>query len=215
MQKISVDIISDVVCPWCIVGFKQLEQAAQAEQVELDIHWHPFQLNPQMVDEGQNLREHLIEKYGISVEDSVNARERLKQTGQELNFDFVFSDESRIFNTFECHRLLYLAKQFGKQHDLKMALFSGYFTEQKNISDKQVLIDIAQSVGLDRNLVTEVMEQKQYQQELVNELSKWQQQGISSVPSMVFEQKYLVTGAQGVENYKNVIQQLLKLKEQA
>ena len=207
-KLVDVDIVSDVVCPWCVVGYRQLKIAAQALNVRLKVNWHPFQLNPQMVPEGQNLREHLIEKYGISIQDSVNARENLQNVGQGLDFEFNFTDDSRIYNTFAAHRLLTWAKNQGLQDELKQALFHAYFTEQRDVSNIAVLKDVAISLGLDDDKVSSVLDSNAYSDDVKAEVASFQAKGISGVPAMIFNHKYLVTGAQGEQNYTNILTQL-------
>ncbi|NVK25284.1 MAG: DsbA family oxidoreductase [Gammaproteobacteria bacterium] len=209
VNSIQVDIVSDVVCPWCYVGYKQLLQAAKALDIELTVSWRPFQLNPNMAQEGQNLREHLIEKYGISEQDSVNARERLKNVGEELGINFNFTDDSRIYNTMDAHKLLAFASELDKQNELKQALFNAYFTEQKNISDRLVLMDITKHLGLDVDDIEQALNSDQLKQLVTREIQSFQAQGITGVPAMIFKQKYLVTGAQGIDNYKNILTQLV------
>ena len=136
-----VDIVSDVVCPWCAVGYFQLAEAARQTGMTLDVHWHPFQLNPHMPEEGQNLREHLAAKYGTTPEASVAARERLTRMGAELGFTFAYADDMRTYNTFRAHQLLHWAATLGRQHELKMALFTAFFTRRENVGDPVVLAD--------------------------------------------------------------------------
>lgn len=212
-NTIKVDIVSDVVCPWCYVGYKQLQAAANALDIELTVSWHPFQLNPNMETKGQNLREHLMEKYGISEQDSVNARARLQKVGEELGISFNFSDESRIYNTMDAHKLLTFALGSDKQDELKQALFNAYFTEQKDISQQQTLVDVANSIGLESEDVNQALNSEPLAQKINHEIQSFQTQGITGVPAMIFKQKYLVTGAQGVDNYKNILSQLLTESE--
>ncbi|GAL20831.1 2-hydroxychromene-2-carboxylate isomerase/DsbA-like thioredoxin domain [Vibrio maritimus] len=150
-QKIKLDVVSDVVCPWCIIGYKRLEQAIRELGVEdrIDLEWQPFELNPHMPLEGQNLREHLAEKYGTTKEDSIRARENLTNLGAELGFRFQYDDDMKMLNTFESHILLEYAKSQGKQTELKLRLFSAFFGEGKDISNREVLANELQAVGLD------------------------------------------------------------------
>lgn len=212
-NSIKVDIVSDVVCPWCYVGYKQLQAAANALDIELTVSWHPFQLNPNMEAKGQNLREHLMEKYGISEQDSVNARARLQKVGEELGISFNFSDDSRIYNTMDAHKLLAFALESDKQDELKQALFNAYFTDQKDISQQQILLDLANSIGLESEDVNQALNSEPLAQKINHEIQSFQTQGITGVPAMIFKQKYLVTGAQGVDNYKNILSQLLTESE--
>ena len=147
---VQIDIVSDVMCPWCIIGYKQLEQALGMVGVGAYVRWHPFELNPAMPPEGQNLAEHIIEKYGSTPEQSAKNRVQMQKLGNDLGFEFNFTSDSRIVNTFAAHQLLDWAQEHGLQHPLKMALFSAHFTEGKNVSDIPTLLDIASTVGLDR-----------------------------------------------------------------
>lgn len=212
---VQVDIVSDVMCPWCIVGFRQLEQALAAVGVGAYVRWHPFELNPQMPPEGQNLTEHIMEKYGSSQEQSEANRTHLQGLGQELGIDFAFTPESRIVNTFQAHQLLGWAQTEGLQHPLKMALFEAHFTEGRNVSDPAVLVDVAESVGLDRARAAEVLESGEMAEETRAHQAFWTSRGISGVPSMVFEGKYLLTGAQGAQTYAQMLRKVLEEREAA
>lgn len=202
---VQVDIVSDVVCPWCIVGFRQLDQALTRTGFPANLRWHPFELNPNMPPEGQNLREHIMEKYGSTSEQSQQARAQLTSLGAELGFAFNFSDDSRMVNTFKAHQLLDLAEEAQVQHPLKMALFEAYFTHGRDVSDVEVLVDVAQSVGLDPKAALRVLESGERQQSVREKQGFWTSRGISGVPSMVFGGKYLVTGAQGDATYEQLL----------
>ena len=206
---VQIDIVSDVVCPWCIVGFKQLDTALQQMGVLARLRWHPFELNPNMPPEGQNLRDHIIEKYGTTAEQSQQARDRLTSIGAELGFTFNFGDESRMVNTFAAHQLLDWAEGQGRQHPLKLALFDAYFTQQKDVSDTEVLLDAVRSVGLDAEAARQALENGQHTGSVREKQQFWTSRGISGVPSMVFGGKYLLTGAQGTETYAQVLQRCL------
>ena len=205
---LRVDIISDVVCPWCIIGYRQLQEAADAVGKTLDVHWHPYELNPQMPAEGQNLREHITEKYGSSAEDSKKTRETITQLGYELGFTFDFKPESRIMNTFLAHKLIHWAASKDRQHDLKMVLIRRYFTEGQDVSQKDVLLEAVRELGLDKAEAEAVLDNDQVAQEVRQVEHFWLKSGVQGVPSMVFNQRHLVTGAQGVDNYASIIRQL-------
>lgn len=214
-KPLRIDIVSDVVCPWCIVGYKQLAQALEQTDTPYEIHWHPFELNSNMPSEGQNLREHIMEKYGSSKEESDASRIRMTEAGKEVGFEFNFNDDTRMHNTFNLHQLLYWAGQQGQKpmHDLKQALFAAHFTNGRNISDKTVLADIAAEVGLDRSEALAVLEDQRFAKEVRAEERHWQQQGIQSVPAIIFNERYLVSGAQGVDNYVGILEQLATMQE--
>ncbi|MGK0410943.1 MAG: putative DsbA family dithiol-disulfide isomerase [Shewanella psychromarinicola] len=196
-NQLQIDIISDVMCPWCIVGYRRLEQAlSQFNDLEVKIQWHPFELNPTMGPEGQHLGEHIAEKYGSTPEQSAQNRQRLTQMGADLGFEFNFSDSSRIYNTLLAHQLLYWAAESGKQTELKLALFSSYFTQQQNPDDIEVLINIATQVGLDADEARVVLTNKRYEKAVKEAEQLWISRGIQAVPAIVFNQQYLVSGAQ-------------------
>ncbi|NVO54881.1 DsbA family oxidoreductase [Rhodobacteraceae bacterium B1Z28] len=206
---VQVDIVSDVVCPWCVVGFRQLDLALQQQGVLAHLRWHPFELNPNMLPEGQNLREHIAEKYGSTTEQSQQARDRLTSLGAELGFTFNFNDDSRIVNTFAAHQLLDWAEEQGRQHPLKLALFEAYFTQQQDVSDQEVLLATVKAAGLDPEAARAVLETGQLVASVREKQQFWTGRGISGVPSMVFGGKYLLTGAQGTDTYAQVLQRCL------
>lgn len=206
---LQIDIVSDVVCPWCIVGFKQLEQAIAQTGVSAAVKWHPFELNPEMSEEGENLREHIMRKYGSSREQSQEARARLTEIGAGLGFEFKFAEDMRMVNTFRAHQLLHWAAHEGKEHPLKMALFAAYFQERKDLNDDAILADVANTVGLDRAEALKVLEDGRFADAIRQEEAFWTQNGIHGVPAVIFERRHLVTGAQGADNYAAIIRQLV------
>jgi len=216
MKPIEIDIVSDVVCPWCIVGYQQLARALTETQVSAQIHWQPFELNPAMPEEGQNLQEHMTQKYGSSKAQGEENRQRLIDLGTTLGFQFAFTDKSRMVNTFKAHQLLHWAgmQDVNKEHDLKLALFQANFTDQKDVSDDNVLLAAAISVGLDTEETLKVLQNEPYADDVRRRQKLWVDKGISGVPAMVFSDNYLVTGAQGVENYVSVINQVIAEENQ-
>jgi len=207
-SAIRVDIISDVVCPWCVIGYRQLAAASREEGILLDVHWHPFELNPQMPEEGQNLREHLAAKYGTTLEGSKQARARLTEMGAALDFIFDYVDDMRMWNTFRAHQLIDWADEQGRGHDMKQALFVAYFTYRKNISDVEVLADIAAELGLDRTEAFRTVSSGERAETVRQKQGFWASRGIQGVPAMIFERQHLLSGAQGAENYGSVLRQL-------
>jgi len=205
-KVVSVDIISDVMCPWCIVGYKQLEQALGHTGMGAQIRWHPFELNPDMPPEGENTAEHIMRKYGSTKDQSDAARENMRAAGQSLGFTFNFTPDSRIVNSFQAHQLLDFALSQGKQHPLKMALFAAYFTDGRDVSDEAVLLDVAAGVGLDEALAREALNTQTFANSVREKEALWHSQGITGVPTMIFGGKFLVTGAQGAETYVKVLE---------
>ena len=207
-EPIRVDIISDVVCPWCIVGYRQLKQAADATGIEIETYWHPFELNRDMPPEGENLREHIMRKYGSTAEQSAQARQQLASIGEPLGIDFQFADDSKIVNTFAAHQLLHWAQGAGKSQDLKLALFDAYFTQGQDVSQPEVLADAAASVGLDRDDALAVLNDQRFAETVREKEDFWTSRGVSSVPTMVFDAKHATSGAQGAETFARVLTHL-------
>jgi len=158
------------------------------------------------------MREHIIEKYGSTPEQSEESRQRLTALGDALGFAFHFSEDMRMHNTFMTHQLLHWADTQDRRHDLKMALFTAHFTNRRDLSDAAVLADIAGEIGLDRDEALAVLDDKRFADDVRSAERFWQQQGISGVPAIVFDRKHLVTGAQGVENYTSILAQLAAMK---
>jgi len=210
MNTLKIDIVSDVVCPWCIVGYKQLAIALEKCGQKAQIHWHPFELNPAMPASGQLLSEHIMQKYGSTEAESVENRLQLTQLGESLGFSFSYTEQSRMVNTFKAHQLLHWAGLQGAEweHALKLALFSAYFTDQQDISRDEILMASAVVAELDPSEAQQVLQDGRFETEVRKREQLWSSRGISGVPAMVFSDKYLTTGAQGIENYISVIKQV-------
>ena len=202
---VRVDIVSDVVCPWCIIGYRQLLQAQELSGIEAEIRWHPFELNPDMPDEGQDLREHIAQKYGSTPEQSQSSRDRITALGADLGFDFRFTPEMRMWNTFRAHQLLDWAEGKGRQHDLKLALFHAYFSRGADVSDPAVLEQAAVTAGLDGKAARAALEHGAHAPFVRNKQAQWAARGVHGVPAMVFDRKYMVSGAQGIDGYRAVL----------
>jgi predicted DsbA family dithiol-disulfide isomerase len=212
-KPLQIDIVSDVVCPWCAIGYSQLAEALKLPNTPHEIHWHPFELNPNTPHGGRNYREHIMEKYGTTAEDVKESRARMTAAGAEAGFNFQFTDDFRTYNTFNAHQLLHWADQQGRMHDLKQALFVAHFVDNKNVADSTVLADVAADIGLDRNEALAVIADQRFANVIREAVQHSKQQGIQSVPSVIFNGRHLVSGAQGVENYKNILKQLADMPE--
>ncbi len=208
---LRIDIVSDVMCPWCAIGYASLRQAltAMEDKIAADIHWQPFELNPDIPAEGQNLHEHLAEKYGSSDEESRANCERITQMGASLGFTFNFRDEQRILNTFVVHQLLHWAAEQGKQTALKLALFNGYFRDGRDVSNTGELCAIAAETGLDTEAAAAVLADGRYANTIRATQQQWQEVGIRSVPAVILNQKYLISGAQPSESYVKALTEIL------
>ena len=209
---LQIDIVSDVMCPWCVIGYKQLATALEATRTPHEIRWHPFELNPNMPPAGQNITEHVAEKYGATPEQSRASRLHMTQAGADVGFEFAYTDDMRMHNTFNTHQLLHWAAQHNRMHELKMALFTAHFTHGRNLSDDAVLADVAAEIGLDRAQAAAVLSDQRFAQDVRDAEQFWIGQGIQSVPAVVFNHRHLVSGAQGVDNFTRILEQLAALQ---
>ncbi len=208
-----IDFVSDVACPWCAIGLKSGE-AALARIPELagpGIHFQPFELNPQMLPEGQDIDEHLQQKYGVSPAQMAGTREAIRQRGAELGFVFTPGARSRIHNTFDAHRLLHWAGEHSPalQRALKLELLTAYFTDGLNPGDVEVLVARAQAAGLDPVQAREVLSTGAFTDEVRAAERFYTQQGISAVPSVVINEQHLIQGGQSVEVFERLLRQLM------
>ncbi len=207
---LKVDIVSDVVCPWCIIGYKQLQKALEGMpgRFEVSLSWHPFELNPHMPPEGQNLREHLASKYGTTPEGSRAARTHLTELGQSLGFTFDYYDEMRMYNTFSAHQLLYWAGTQGRQTELKLELFAAFFSRREDVSDFKVLSAAAGRVGLQASEAMAVLQDGRFADAVRAEQARWLDREVHAVPTFLFNEKYLVPGAQDADTFTRVLDKL-------
>jgi predicted DsbA family dithiol-disulfide isomerase len=209
-NEIKIDIVSDVSCPWCVIGYQSLQNALEEAGVaqQTSLNWLPFELNPDMPKQGQNISEHIQQKYGSTAEQSAANRENIKQRGLEVYYEFNFAEDGRIYNTFDAHRLLHWAKQFDLQTELKLALFDLYFQQRKDPSDHATLIECAASIGLDPTLAKNVLDSDRFTQEVREQQDQSRQHGVNAVPAFIFNDKYLVSGGQPKDVFVDVIQKL-------
>jgi len=208
--RLKIDFVSDVVCPWCAIGLKSLQQALQRldGEVEVDLHFQPFELNPQMGPEGENVVEHLAHKYGSTPEQIAKNQEGIRQRGAGLGFVFNMDKRSRIYNTFDAHRLLHWAELEGRQPALKLALLEAYFSKGENVSSHEVLARVAGDVGLDDAEARKVLAENRYADEVRQQEQFFQSQGIRAVPSVIINGKYLVQGGQPPEVFEQTLRQV-------
>jgi predicted DsbA family dithiol-disulfide isomerase len=203
-KKIKIDFVSDVACPWCVIGLNGLEKALDGarDAVDAEISFHPFELNPHMPAGGQNMIEHVGQKYGISADQARTNRENIKARAASVGFTMNTSDTSRIYNTFDAHRLLAWAAEEGKQLALKQQLFVANFTDQNDPGDHAVLIAAAEKAGLDGEAARAVLESDRYADSVRSEESFWQGRGINGVPAVVINDRYLISGGQPPEEFE-------------
>ncbi len=210
LQKMKIDFVSDVSCPWCVIGLKALEDALGrvGDQVQAELHFQPFELNPQMPAEGQDIIEHLTEKYGSTPAQLQHNREMIRVRGQDLGFTFSMDARNRVYNTFDAHRLLHWAEEEGRQLALKQALFKAYFTDGENPGSHEVLARLASEVGLDAIRAQEILASDEYASEVRQREKFYQQQGIHSVPAIIINDRHLISGGQPVEVFEQALRQI-------
>ena len=207
-KKMQIDFVSDVVCPWCAVGLASLETALKklGGEIEAELHFQPFELNPDMAPEGEDRDEHLARKYGRSKAEFAAARENIRQRAAAVGF--TMNPQERIYNTFDAHRLLHWAalvdkqKQSETQSALKHALLRAYFTDARNIADVEVLVAAAKESGLDAQEARDVLSSDRYAAETRLEEQAWLAAGINSVPAIVVNRTYLISGGQPPEVFE-------------
>ncbi|MCX9156389.1 DsbA family oxidoreductase [Niveibacterium sp. 24ML] len=208
--QIKIDFVSDVSCPWCAVGLYSLKKAlAELEgEVTADIHFQPFELNPQMAPEGEDIGEHLRRKYGASDEQLAQTREAIRKRGAALGFDFAVGKRDRIYNTFDAHRLLHWAELEGRQLALKEALFRRYFTEGQAPSSHEVLLAACAEVSLDVTRAQAILASDEFAAEVRAAASRYLNAGIHSVPAVIINNRHLIQGGQPPETFVQALRQI-------
>ena len=210
MRSLKIDFVSDVACPWCAVGLNALEEALRriGPELQVELHFQPFELNPQMPPEGEDTIEHLARKYGASPERLAATREMLRQRGAELGF--TFGERPRIWNTFDAHRLLHWAglESPARQRALKHALLSAYHTHAQNPGSAEVLLQLCADVGLDVARARAILDSDEYADAVRERERFYQARGIHSVPSVIIDDRHLIQGGQPAEAFERALRQL-------
>ena len=208
----KIDFVSDVSCPWCVIGLKALEDAMGrvAPAIQPTLHFQPFELNPQMAPEGQDITEHLTQKYGISPAQVATNTDNIRQRGASVGFDFGLGKRSRVYNTFDAHRLLHWAGLQGDapQRALKHALFTAYFTDGLNPGDHAVLLQAARAAGLDAAGAQAVLASDAHTADVRAAQAYYHQQGISSVPAIIINERHLISGGQPAELFERALRHI-------
>ena len=211
-KSIRIDFVSDISCPWCVIGLRGLEMALArtSDLVDADIRFHPFELNPMMAKGGENVGEHVARKYGSTPEQSAAAREMIRDRAAEVGFAINFTDDSRVYNTFDAHRLLHWAavEGSGRQKALKHRLFELYFSEQRDPSDHDALLEAVSDAGLDRTAAAEVLASDIYTEAVRGAEHLWQNRGVHSVPAIVINDRYLISGGQPPEAFEQALRNI-------
>ena len=211
--SLKIDFVSDVTCPWCAVGLGALEEALQNLQgtVSAELHFQPFELNPQMPPEGQDASEHLTQKYGSTPAQQAQIRETIRQRGAEVGFTFNAEGRGRVWNTFDAHRLLHWADvegETGQQYALKKALLEACHGRAENMSSAEVLASIAESVGLDAERAQAILAGDEYAAEVREREQFWTSQGIHSVPAVIINDRHLISGGQPAAVFEQALRQI-------
>lgn len=210
-HTIKLDIISDVVCPWCIIGYLRLNSAIAELGIadKIDLEWHPFELNPAPQATGEDRRTYLMRKYGMSPDELTVNQQNIVRLGAELDFTFDFYDGQPVVHTRDAHILIDGAKEAGRQTELMTRLFTAYFSEQKDISDRQILAQEVHRVGLEATAVLPLLDDAAVLKRIQAQEAHWQELGVSAVPTVVFNDTDALIGAQPVEVYQRVLTELL------
>ena len=220
VATLQIDFVSDVSCPWCAIGLSALERALDnlKGEVNATIRFQPFELNPGMPPGGEDIAEHLGRKYGSTEAQQAKAREALAQRGREVGFDFRLEGRSRIYNTFDAHRLLHWAGEEGapdasdgspgQQRRLKKALFAAYFTRGQSPESREVLLAAAAEAGLDPERAAQVLDAGEYASEVREREAFYRDQDIHAVPATIIDGRALIPGGQPVEVFERVLRKL-------
>ena len=213
-KSLEIDFVSDIVCPWCYIGLQGLDQALAAigDDAEVTLRFQPFELNPDMAPEGQNVGEHIAEKYGRSASQSSGVRDEIRHRAASVGITMNQNGDSRIYNSFDAHRLLDWARDTvgeAAQKALKLALFDAYFTQGHNISDRDTLIDIADQAGLDRDAAAAVLSSDAYNKAVRSAEGFWRNEGINAVPAAIINGRYIINGGQAPEAYEKALRSIL------
>jgi predicted DsbA family dithiol-disulfide isomerase len=206
---ITIDFVSDVSCPWCVIGLKALQQGMDriGNMASISLHFQPFELNPDIAAEGEDIGEHLARKYGSTVEQMASNREAIRARGAALGFEFRMDKRDRVYNTFDAHRLLHWAGIEGHQLALKEGLFRAYFSEGRSPASHPVLLEVAVGAGLDRDQAAAILASDRYAAEVREQERFYLDNGIHAVPAVILNGRVLISGGQPVEVFERALRQ--------
>ena len=208
-KRIVIDIVSDLACPWCYIGKARLERALALEpdKYELEVNWKPFQLYPELPEEGSGFAEFMQDRHGSSQqaeEMCLQASESAKKEELDFRFDLI----KRMPNTLEAHRLMLLANREDLQNALSEALFESYFTKGKDLSCKQTLAEIAKETGISEALISKFLNSDEGLEEVQYEELQYREAGIETVPSFIINNQFLIQGAQDPETFLQALEEV-------
>lgn len=217
MTSMHIDIVSDIACPWCAIGYARLEKALQSLPAELQptIEWHAFELNPDPTQQPEPILPALSKKYGRSEAEMAEAQEQMTEIATQLGLNFSKMQERYTCHTFNAHRLVKWAQQFDKQTAMKQALFDAYFGEAEDVSKEPVLLACVKKSGLDAQAASKVLGSDAYQAEVRADEQRYQQAGVTAVPAFIINQKYVINGAQESETLAQVLEQISQEPQEA
>ena len=210
MNKMQIDIASDIACPWCAIGYARLQRAMTQLEPDYDftVQWHAFELNPTHNGQGEPILPALAKKYGRSEDEMRAAQANMMAIAKDLGVNFEKLQERLTANTFDAHRLVKWADEHGRQTEMKQALFEAYFGKAQDVSDTDVLIGCVESVGLDADAARQVLASDQYTTAVREDEDRYQQAGVTSVPAFIINNKYLISGAQEPEVLVKALQDI-------
>ena len=215
MDTLKIDIVSDIVCPWCVIGFKNLKKAMEELKSELDfeISWKPYELHPEIPQEGYDKKLYMQQKFGSS--GGKSRYEEITKIGKSLDFNFNFSKTERIPNTFMAHRLLWKSEEYSLQTELSEALFTAYFTDGLDVGSKEILAQISESVGMDKNEILNFLDSKEGGQETADLEINFIEKSIGAVPTYFINDKYIIQGGQEPETFVSFLKKITQKENEA
>ena len=198
MKTLQIDIVSDIACPWCAIGYARLEQAMRelTDEIDFTIEWHAFELNPDKSAEPQPILEALSRKYGRSREEMEAAQTNMMNIAQDLGLNFTKMQERYTANTYDAHRLVKWAGERGRQTEMKNAFFEAYFGRAEDVSDADVLVACVEAIGLDGEEARTILGSDDFSDAVRADEARYQQAGVSAVPAFIINQQYMISGAQ-------------------
>ena len=214
MDTLKIDIVSDVVCPWCVIGFRNLKKAMEElkSELEFEISWKPYELHPEIPQEGYDKKLYMQQKFGSS--GGKSRYDEITKIGESLNFNFNFSKTERIPNTFMAHRLLWKSEEYNLQTELSEALFTAYFTDGLDVGSKEILAEISESIGMNKNEILNFLNSNEGGQETADLEMNFIEKSIGAVPTYFINNKYIIQGGQEPETFVSFLRKIIQ-KENA
>ena len=215
MDTLKIDIVSDVVCPWCVIGFRNLKKAMEElkSELEFEISWKPYELHPEIPQEGYDKKLYMQQKFGTVVGKS--RYDEITKIGESLNFNFNFSKTERIPNTFMAHRLLWKSEEYNLQTELSEALFTAYFTDGLDVGLKEILAEISESIGMNKNEILNFLNSNEGGQETADLEMNFIEKSIGAVPTYFINDKYIIQGGQEPETFISFLRKIIQKENEA